>query len=134
MKTEINKAQNLSERKRDVATQQLLDCMSHWSLEWRNKPDGTAKEAVSRILNSALAYIEELESALKPFAGAAERMATEWSAWEDHESHWSGGYAGLNVGDLRAAHAAIKDSDKFVRLGISAARVVANCESAGDEG
>lgn len=70
---------------------------------------GQIARAVEAEREASKARIAELESALKPFADAAERMATEWSAWEDHESHWSGGYAGLNVGDLRAAHRAIKD-------------------------
>lgn len=70
---------------------------------------GQITRAIEAEREASKARIEELEATLKPFAGAAERMATEWSVWEDHESHWSGGYAGLNVGDLRAARAAISD-------------------------
>ena len=91
---------------RDPATQQLLDCMIRWSLEWRDEPDGTPHEAVSRILGDALARIEELEAALKPFAEASDRIDKDQSVWFDHDTHWSGGDAGLTVGDLRAARAA----------------------------
>ena len=68
---------------------------------------GSGNDALSTAV-AMKARVAELEAALKPFADAARRMETEWSVWEDHESHWSGGYAGLTVGDLRAARVAIK--------------------------
>jgi hypothetical protein len=49
-----------------------------------------------------------LEVALEPFARAADKI----SHWQDHESHWTGAYAGLTVGDLRRARAAKDGSAK----------------------
>ena len=78
--------------------------------------------------------IAELEAALKPFAELSKQ------ADEPHlspvEQWFLFASSCVTYGDLRAARSAIKaegESKEFVRLGVAAVRVVANCESAGSE-
>lgn len=48
--------------------------------------------------------IADLRKALEPVKAAADRF--DGAKWQDHEDHWDGEKAGLNVGHLRAARAA----------------------------
>lgn len=98
---------------RDVATQQLMDCMSHWSNEWRDEPNLSAKEAVSRILADAVSYIEELKSALAPFAEAAVDIEDDD---KDHWPLWETDAMDLTYGDLRRARSAMSTAIDRLRI------------------
>jgi len=68
------------------------------TINWRNR-DANA-EFIVRAANSH----EELVAALKPLAAFYERHFAG-GEWQDHEFHWAH-LDGLNVGDIRRAHAA----------------------------
>jgi hypothetical protein len=125
--TDDDFTENSAERKRDPATQQLVDCMRQWSGEWRHRPGGSNEEAVSRILSGAMAYIEELESALAPFATVADRDIGSDETDKDIYRPANFNHAPkLTVGDLRAASSVLngRREDTFERLDSVAARVV----------
>jgi len=74
--------------------------------------DGAADLArIGRELGEAQAENDRLRAALKPFAEASLNFGYEGTKWLDHEGQWSGYYAKLTVGTLRAAHKALEKTD-----------------------